>query len=214
MFPLMVIWSHYHHNMGRSFLSDDDLLCGQMDGIIFVDPLLDLHDGILRFCVADDDALQSGVDDRSAAHGAGGGVAQELSAVGVTADEIQCRTDAFIARSGDDGICFCVDAPAKLIAFSAGDLHLLSDTVTKLTAVCSASGCAVIAGGDDLIVSHDDSTVMPAKASGTLQNSLCDVKVVVFFVDSLHDSDLLLCVHAHHIMYSLSLQVGYIPCEV
>ena len=41
---------------------------------------------------ADDDPLNAGVDDEATAHGAGGGVPQQLAGLGVSTGEIEGRT--------------------------------------------------------------------------------------------------------------------------
>src|SRR5699024_3905422 len=52
-------------------------------GIIIPDPILHLDDGIFRGAGADNDPFRTGIYDHSAAHGAGGGIAEDLSGGGV-----------------------------------------------------------------------------------------------------------------------------------
>ena len=83
-----------------------------LDGLVVLDPVLHVHHGVFGGGVANDDLGNAGVDDVPAAHGAGGGVVQQLPRDGVPAAEVEGAADALAAGGGDDGVGLCVDGTA------------------------------------------------------------------------------------------------------
>ena len=55
-------------------------------------------------------------------------------------------------------------------------------------AVLSATGCAVVARGDDDVVFYNDSAVMLAQAGASFGHRLCDVEIIIDFIRSFHDN--------------------------
>ena len=136
--------------------------------------------------VADDHPLDARVDDESAAHGAGGGVVEELPGLGLPARQVQGGAQGVPPGGRDDGVHLRVDRAAQLIALAAGHVHGLPGAVAQVHAVLPATGRAVIAGGDDLVVFDDDGSIAPPHTGGPLQHGLGDIQVIVLFVDALH----------------------------
>ena len=79
-----------------------------------------------------------------------------------------------------------LDAAAQLVPLPSGDLGGLPGAEAQIHAVCPPSGGAVVAGGDDLVILHDDGTVDPAQAGRPLQHGLGNVQIVIFFTDTVH----------------------------
>ena len=84
-----------------------------------------------------------------------------------------------------------VDAAAQLIALAARHLQLHAHAPAEVGAVFSASGRAVVAGGNDLVVADNDRAILPPQTRRALQHRLGDVQIVVFFFNSLHTFRLL-----------------------
>ena len=76
-------------------------------------------------------------------------------------------------------ILLSMNGAAKLIAFARGNVQLLSRAAAEIRAVSPAAGRAVVAGGNDLVVSHDDGAVFAPQAGGAFQNGIGDVEIVV-----------------------------------
>ena len=104
----------------------------------------------------------------------------------ITAHQVQGAAHHVPAAGGDNGVGLGVDAAAQLIPLSPGDLHGLTGAEAHVHAVLPATGRTVVAGGDDLVVLHDDRAVAPAQAGGPLQHRLGDVQIVVFLADAFH----------------------------
>ena len=89
-------------------------------GIVLVDPLLNLHHIVIHLAGADDHAVDTGVDNEAAAHGAGGGMLQQLTGGGLTSGQIHGGAEGVPAGGGDDGVHLGMDAAAQLIALAGG----------------------------------------------------------------------------------------------
>ena len=79
-----------------------------------------------------------------------------------------------------------MDRAAKLISLAAGYMKLIADTVAQIGTVLSASRCAHIACGDNLVLVDDYCTVTAAQTGTALGYCVCDVKLVVGFISALH----------------------------
>ena len=152
-------------------------------GIVVFDPVADGDGAVFLFAAADDHLVNTGVDNLALAHGAAHGVLVELT-VGFPAHKVQCGADHVPAGGGDDGVGLGVDRAAELVAFAGGDFQLLTHAAAQVRAVLATPGCAVVAGGDYLVVAHNDGAVFFAQAGGAVQHCVGNVKVVILFVGS------------------------------
>jgi hypothetical protein len=73
----------------------------------------------------------------------------------------------------DDCIHLSMDTLAQFVAFSARYVCFFSWTVAYVTAVYLSTRRASVAGGDYLVVSDDDSSVVSAEASSSFENDRC-----------------------------------------
>ena len=58
-------------------------------------------------------------------------------------------------------------------------MQRLAGADTQIAAVAPAAGRAVVAGGDDLVVSYDDCAVLPAQARGPLENGIGYIQIII-----------------------------------
>ena len=79
-----------------------------------------------------------------------------------------------------------MDTAAQLIALAGGDIQPVADAVAQLGAVAAAARRAVVAGGNDLVIAHNQSAVSGAQTGGALQYGLSNVEIIVFLVDAAH----------------------------
>ena len=101
------------------------------EGVVVFDPVAYGDGFVFFFSAADNHLVDAGVDDLALAHGAAHGVLVQI-AVGLSAYEVERGTDHVAAGGGDDGIGFCVDAAAELIALTGGDLQFLSHAAAQV----------------------------------------------------------------------------------
>ena len=156
--------------------------------IVVVDPVLHFDGTVFGGGIADDDALDTGVDDQAAAHGAGGGVGDQLAVLGVAAGHVQGGAQGVLTGGRNDAVGLGVDAAAQLVALAGGDVQCFAGAVFQIGAVLAATGGAVVAGGNDLVVLDDDGAVDAAQAGGPLQNGLGDIQIVVFLADTINSN--------------------------
>lgn len=95
-----------------------------------------------------DDFADAGVDDHLGADDAGLVCAVESGAV---------YADAELGGL-DDGVLLCVDGEAQLVPGAGGDAQISAHAFAFLFAAFDAGGGAVVAGGYDALVAHDDGT--------------------------------------------------------
>ena len=107
---------------------------------------------------------------------------QELAGLGVPSDEIERSADHIPSGSRDDCVGLGVDAPAELISLPGRNAELFAITIAELRAVDSSARCAVVTGGENFIVLHDDGAIFSAQAGRASKHSVCNVQIVVFFV--------------------------------
>lgn len=100
--------------------------------------------------------------------------------------QIECCTNTFAAGGRNDCICFSMYRTTELVTFSAGDFELFTNAITKLVAIDASTGRTVVAGGNDFVVSYNDSTIMSAAAGGTLQHGLGNIQIVVDLINAVH----------------------------
>ena len=142
-------------------------------------------DVIVRtFTDPDDDLFDTGVDDHALAHGAAHGIGQQRIVLAAAAGKIDRGADHIPAGCGNDGIGFRVNAAAQLITLSGGDVHRFPGTFSDVGTVESSARGTVIAGGDDLIVSHDDGTVFSSQTGGAFGNGIRDIQIIIDFAST------------------------------
>ena len=156
-----------------------------LNGFVVLDPVLYIGLGEVMLTDAADNARKAGIDDHSAAHCAGRGVMQQFAGLCVTSHKVKRAADHISSGSGDDSVCLGVDAAAQFIPLAGRNAQLLSVAVSQLRAVDSSARCAVISGGEDLIIFYDDGTVFSAHAGGTPEDGICNVQIIVFLIDAL-----------------------------
>ena len=137
--------------------------------------------------IADNDLGNTGIDDHALAHGAGIGILDILIGQTLLADEIQGRAEHLLAGSMDDGIRLRMNGAAELISLTTGNIQLFAGAEADVGAVDTSSGCAYIAGGDNLIVRNDDRTEAAAQAGTSLEDGLGDIQIIIGFVPSGHE---------------------------
>ena len=115
---------------------------------------------------------------------------EQLAGLGLPSGQVQGGAQGVPAGGGNDGVHLRVDRAAQLIPLAAGDPHGLPGAAAQIHAVLPAPRGPVVAGGDDLIVIHDDGPIAPAQAGGALQHGLRDVQIVIFLVDASHGASL------------------------
>ena len=129
------------------------------DGVVVFNPVTDGNGAVLRGGHPDDDLIDPCIDDLTLAHGTAHCVIEQLVCPGVTAYQIDRGSNHITSGCGDDGVCFCVDTAAELIALTGGDMQSLTGANSQITAVTSAAWRTVVAGGDNLVIAYDDGTV-------------------------------------------------------
>ena len=146
----------------------------------------DIMNGILRLCVADNDALDTCIDNHTTAHVAGAGIGNQCTCLGIAHGQIKGSADHLASGGCDNGILLGMDTAAQLIALATGNTQLLTTADTQVTAVGTSAGRTVIAGRNDLIILNDDGADVVAQAGGTLQNGLGDIEIIIMLVSSVH----------------------------
>ena len=117
---------------------------------------------------------------------------QQLVGAGVAADQIDRCPDHVPPRRGDDGVGLGVHAAAELVALAGGNLQRLPRADPQIAAVAPPAGRPVVAGGDDLIVAHNDRAVLAPQTGGPLKNGVGNVQIVVLLAGAgIHASSLL-----------------------
>jgi len=159
------------------------------DRVVIFYPVADHDSPVLGRCYADDHLFNTGIYYLALAHGAAHGIRQKLICGGIPAHKVDGGTYHITSGGGDDGVGLGVDTAAKLVTLTGGDLQALTGAYAQIAAVSSASGGAVIAGGDDLIGAHDDGTVLASKAGGALQNGVCNIQIVILFTGAVIHSN-------------------------
>ena len=119
-------------------------------------PVVDRVDGVFVLVFADDHFPDARVDDLPFAHTAGGGAGHDLSGFGIDARHIEACADHILARGGDDRVRLGVDRAAEFIPLSARDVQFGPAANSEVRAVLASARRAVVAGGDDRIVFHDE----------------------------------------------------------
>ena len=130
-----------------------------------------MNNTVIVFGIADNHVRDAGIDYHAFAHRATVGIFNILAGVTFNPDQIQRAAEHFIAGTADNGICLGVDAPAKLIAFTARYIHFGANAEIYVCAVFTPAGRADIAGGNYFVILDDDRAVPPAKASASLSNN-------------------------------------------
>ena len=131
-----------------------------------------------------DDHGDAGVLDHAGAHDAGFRLFQRLAVL--EAKEIQGGAQHLVAAGGDDGVALGVDGHALFILLPVGDAVGLPPADAHVAAVLVAPGSAVVAGGHDLVVLHDDGPVLPPKAGGPARHLRRDVQIILSLADPFH----------------------------
>ena len=85
----------------------------------------------------------------------------------------------------DDGILFGVDAAAKFVVLTAGDMELLPKASHFLT-MGDALWRSIVARGKDLPVLDQNGTYLSAQTGGALRYRLGNVQIIVFLYDPFH----------------------------
>ena len=156
------------------------------EGVVLLDPLLDIGNRVGIRAGAADDLSDAGVDNQAAAHGAGGGVGKVLSGGGVLPGEVEGAAHHIPAGGGNDGVGLGMDGAAEFIAFAPGDIHQLPGAAAHIHAVFAPSGRAVVAGGDDLVIFYDNRAVAAAQAGCPADDGFGNIEVIVFFAYAGH----------------------------
>ena len=73
-----------------------------------------------------------------------------------------------------------MDAAAELVPLSGGNVQLAPGAAAEIGAVVPSARCAVVAGGDDFVVAHDDRAELPPETGAALQSGLGNVEIVIF----------------------------------
>ena len=130
------------------------------------------------------------------AHGAGGRFRIIAAGGGVAPDKIERRAHHVAPRGGNDGVCLGVDAAAELVPLSGGDVQLAPGAAAEIGTVAPSARGAVVAGGDDLVVTHDDRAELPPETGAALQSGLGNVEIVILLAAAVvhgYFSNLFLC---------------------
>lgn len=132
--------------------------------ILFVQDIFGDWDAPNAIFSAENYFFDSSVNDDSLAHVTRLGKLELLSGLSVYAVEIESCPKHIAAGGRDDCVHFSVDAATELIPLSGWNLKLFPLAVSSVTAIASASRCAVIACGDDFAILHDNSSVTATQA--------------------------------------------------
>ena len=88
-------------------------------------------------------------------------------------------TDTETVQGGlDDRILFGMQATAEFMPFAGGDTLLLAQTA-NFKAMTDLGRSAIVAGGDNALVAHEDGPHLTAQAGGTLRDHLGDAHEVL-----------------------------------
>ena len=117
-----------------------------VERIVVIDPIVNAYNAEVLSVIADNNVFDSGVDDHTLAHAAAASVFNVIIGITFLANKIKGGTDHIFSGSADDSVCFCVNASAKFISFSAGNVEFFSAAPAEVAAVFSAAGCAGISG--------------------------------------------------------------------
>ena len=133
-------------------------------GFIAFHPIFYLHHPVAILGIPDIHGLDAGVYDHTLAHGTAGGILDILPGFYLNSREIQTAAEHFMPWSADDGIGLGVHTAAKLVALAPG-ICIFPGCKSRYPNNSCAPGRADIAGGNDLVIFHDDSAIQPSKAS-------------------------------------------------
>ncbi|MPM15077.1 hypothetical protein SDC9_61443 [bioreactor metagenome] len=79
-----------------------------------------------------------------------------------------------------------MDRAAQLISLARGNIHGIPGAIAQIYAVGAAAGRAVITGGHNFVIAHNDGPVAAPQAGGALQYRFRDVQIIIFLVDASH----------------------------
>ena len=131
-----------------------------------------------------DDRGDACVLDHPGAHDTGFRLLQGLAVL--EAEKIQGGAQHLVAAGRNDGVALGVDGHALFVLLPVGDAVGLPPADAHVAAVLVAPRRAVVAGGHDLVVLHDDGPILPPKARGPPRHLRRDVQVVLPLADPFH----------------------------
>ena len=156
------------------------LLYFSADGIVVVHPVAHERGRVFVCAGAADDLRDAGVDDEPAAHGAGGRFRIIAAGGGVAPDKIERRAHHVAPRGGNDGVGLGVDAAAEArTALRRGCSARAGCSGRDRNSCAPSARGAVVAGGDDLVVTHDDRAELPPETGAALQSGFGNVEIVI-----------------------------------
>jgi len=82
----------------------------------------------------------------------------------------------------DDGVHFSVDASAEFVAFTPGNVSLLTGTDTEIGTIHRPSRRTCVTGGNYLIIINNYCAVTTPETSRTTRHLTCYIKIIMIFV--------------------------------
>ena len=97
-----------------------------LEGIIVIDPVIDVYYAEFFFVIANYDVFDSRVDNKALAHAAAASVFNVIAGIAFFAHKIKSGIYHVFSRGADYGVCLRMDASAKFISFATGNAEFFS----------------------------------------------------------------------------------------